>query len=140
MGDLDHADILYLRRNHPAWRLLAAETAPLVIGFLHRAFIAPNARAIPETELETQLDDYLYALRDRADEDPYPRPRSGSPTRRRPPSPSCRPETRRPAPCGWSRSASVWGGRKSGSGGITRLHCHELSEVFLRESYPAAKD
>ncbi len=74
MGDLDHADILYLRRNHPAWRLLAAETAPLVIGFLHRAFIAPNARAIPETELETQLDDYLYALRDRADEDPYPRP------------------------------------------------------------------
>lgn len=35
---LDYATLDALRRQHPAWRLLAAEHAPLVASFLHRAF------------------------------------------------------------------------------------------------------
>lgn len=69
---MDHDDVQYLRRNHPAWRLLAADSAPLIIGFLHDAFIRPNVRAIAEQELIAQLDDYLYRLRSEG-EDPYPR-------------------------------------------------------------------
>lgn len=34
---LDHSTLEALRRQHPAWRLLAAENAPLIGSFLHRA-------------------------------------------------------------------------------------------------------
>jgi len=33
---LDHSTLTTLRQQHPAWRLLAAEHAPLVASFLHR--------------------------------------------------------------------------------------------------------
>lgn len=52
-----------LRNHHPTWRLLRADNAPLVIGFLHRAFITPNVRSLGEQELSSHLDDYLYHLR-----------------------------------------------------------------------------
>jgi len=38
--DFDH--LRYLHRSHPAWTLLRAEHAPMVIGFLHRTFIIPQ--------------------------------------------------------------------------------------------------
>jgi flagellar motility protein MotE (MotC chaperone) len=58
-----HDDLVAQRRSHPAWRLLAAEHAPLVLGFLDRAFLAPNVRALPGPDLVEVLDDHLYALR-----------------------------------------------------------------------------
>src|SRR5690606_16629616 len=60
--------LVNLRRNHPAWRLLAADLAPLVIGFLHHAFVRPNVRALAEQEASSQLDDYLHHLRERLGE------------------------------------------------------------------------
>lgn len=69
--DYDHAR--YLRRNHPAWRLLTADSAPLIIGFLHQAFIRPNVRALGEQELAAQLEDYLFHLRESEGEDAFPR-------------------------------------------------------------------
>jgi hypothetical protein len=33
---LDYATLELLRQNHPAWRLLCAHHAPLVVSFLHR--------------------------------------------------------------------------------------------------------
>jgi hypothetical protein len=62
---MDYDLLTNLRRNHPAWRLLAADSAPFVIGFLHAVFLAPNVRALAEPELVARLEDYLYYLRER---------------------------------------------------------------------------
>ncbi|WP_163144293.1 DUF3375 domain-containing protein, partial [Arhodomonas sp. KWT] len=59
--------------NHPAWRLLTADSAPLIVGFLHHAFIRPNVRALGEQELAAQLEDYLFHLRESEGEDAFPR-------------------------------------------------------------------
>lgn len=58
-------EIAWLRENSPAWRLLRADNAPLVLGFLHRVFVADNIRSISATELAGRLDDELYALNQR---------------------------------------------------------------------------
>jgi hypothetical protein len=70
---MDHASVELLRRTHPAWRLLLADHAPLLVSFLHRAFISPNARAIAQPALEALLDDDLHALRGQLGPDAYPR-------------------------------------------------------------------
>lgn len=62
---MDYELLTSLRRHHPAWRLLAADNAPFVIGFLYDCFIRPNVRALSEDELTSKLDDYLYQLRER---------------------------------------------------------------------------
>lgn len=58
-------EIEWLRDNSPAWRLLRADNAPLVLSFLHRVFVADNVRSISATELARRLDDELYALNQR---------------------------------------------------------------------------
>ncbi len=70
---MDYHHIDTLRRRHPAWRLLAADSAPLVLGFLHHAFVAPNLRARPQGELVNALDDFLHALRDELGGEAYPK-------------------------------------------------------------------
>ncbi|HYW92242.1 MAG TPA: DUF3375 domain-containing protein [Gammaproteobacteria bacterium] len=66
--------VQYLRRTHAAWRLLAADNAPFIAGFLHEAFIAPNVRAVAEEDLAAQLDDYVFQTRQPGDEDTFLRP------------------------------------------------------------------
>jgi hypothetical protein len=63
-----------LRGNHPAWHLLALDSAPFIAGFLYHAFIRPNKRAIRQRELVSALDDYLYDLHLSFGEKIYPRP------------------------------------------------------------------
>lgn len=53
-----------LRRQHPAWRLLQADSAALLASFLHRAFVQPNRCVIHQAELASVLDDTLYAVRE----------------------------------------------------------------------------
>lgn len=65
-GDISIDEITWLRTNSPAWRLLRAENAPLVLSFLHRVFVQGNARAISAADLEALLDDELYAIRQRS--------------------------------------------------------------------------
>ncbi|MBL0715826.1 MAG: DUF3375 domain-containing protein [Desulfosarcina sp.] len=60
-------------RQHPAWRLLTADSAPFILGFFHLAFIKPNRRAIAAGELTDKLDDYLFHLRQIHGEDIFPR-------------------------------------------------------------------
>src|SRR5215469_5621853 len=62
---MEFDDIVRLRANSSAWRLLRADSAPLVLSFLHRVFVDENVRAIPATELASRLDDQLYALNER---------------------------------------------------------------------------
>jgi flagellar motility protein MotE (MotC chaperone) len=70
---MDHATLETLKRGHPGWRLLAADHAPMIIGFLHATFIQPNVRTVPQQTLVARLDDWLYQLRQRAGTDAYPR-------------------------------------------------------------------
>jgi len=61
-GGASFDEITWLRVNSPAWRLLRADNAPLVLSFLSRVFVEDNVRAISVTELASRLDDELYAL------------------------------------------------------------------------------
>jgi hypothetical protein len=70
-------EVAWLRDNSPAWRLLRADHAPLVLSFLHQVFVAENVRSIPAAELASRLDDELYALNDRGGQDEpkrFPKP------------------------------------------------------------------
>lgn len=70
---MDHATLDLLSRPHPAWQLLRADYAPLVASFLHRVFIVPNVRTLPEAELVEALEDQLFAVREQKGEGAYPR-------------------------------------------------------------------
>lgn len=70
---LDYATLELLRQNHPAWRLLRADHAPLVAGFLHRVFIAPNVRNLSQADLVEALEDELFALREQHGAEAFPR-------------------------------------------------------------------
>jgi hypothetical protein len=61
---MDHDRLDRLRQMHPAWRILVADHAPLILSFLVLAFIQPNRRAIPAPELTAHLDAYLDQLRE----------------------------------------------------------------------------
>ena len=70
---MDYDDIDTLRRMDPAWRLLRAEHAPLLLSFLGRVFVDENVRGIAASELVDLLDDELYALNERLGEGTFPR-------------------------------------------------------------------
>ena len=70
---MDYDHLVRLRRDHPAWRLLAANSASLIAAFLYQAYVAPNVRTMPEQDLAAEFDDYLYRLRERHGSDLYPR-------------------------------------------------------------------
>jgi len=73
---MDYGALETLRQAHPAWRLLRADHAPLIVSFLFRTFIQPNLRSLPQPELAARLDDHLHHVRARlADgDDRFPRP------------------------------------------------------------------
>ncbi len=71
--NLDHATLDAQRRQHPAWRLLAADSAPLVASFLHRVFVAPNVRVMAQPNLAEALEDTLYALREQRGAQAFPK-------------------------------------------------------------------
>ena len=70
---MDYDDIDGLRRTDPAWRLLRAEHAPLLLSFLGQVFVDENVRGIAASELVDRLDDELYALNERFGEGTFPR-------------------------------------------------------------------
>jgi flagellar motility protein MotE (MotC chaperone) len=71
---MDYAEIDRLRERHPAWRLLRAGNATLVLSFLGRFFVEENNGAAPANALTSALDDELYALNSADPDQPrYPR-------------------------------------------------------------------
>ena len=71
---LDIDTLETLRRQHPAWRLLVADSAPLIASFLHRVFVLPNLRVMAQADLAEALEDTLYALREQRGASAYPKP------------------------------------------------------------------
>ncbi len=69
---LEYTTLELLRRNHPAWRLLRAQRAPLVASFLHRVFVEPNVRSISQANLVEALEDELFMLRDQLGDSSFP--------------------------------------------------------------------
>lgn len=70
---MTYAALAQLRRQHPAWRLLQADNAPLVISFLQRSFLDTNLRVMARSELVEKLEDTLYALREDLGVQAFPR-------------------------------------------------------------------
>ena len=62
-----------LRRDHTTLRLLCAANAPLILSFLHRAFIASNVRSLTESEALTLLDEQLDTIRSRHGDELFPK-------------------------------------------------------------------
>jgi hypothetical protein len=72
-GVVDFDRVEALRRQHPAWRLLRADNAALVISFLGQLFVTENVRSMPFSELASRLDDVLHDLNTRLGEGAFPR-------------------------------------------------------------------
>jgi flagellar motility protein MotE (MotC chaperone) len=70
---MDFETIEALQDRHPAWRLLRAQHAPLVLSFLGRHFVDGGAGATPASTLAEALDDHLDALDAGAQEARFPR-------------------------------------------------------------------
>ena len=70
---MDYRTLEAQRQKHPAWRLLRADHAPLIVSFLHQAFIEPNVRTLSQPELTSRLEDTLYRLRRELGDDAFPK-------------------------------------------------------------------
>ena len=62
---MEFEDLESLRKSSPAWKLLLADNAPLILGFLGKVFVEDNVRSISRGELVGRLDDELHALNER---------------------------------------------------------------------------
>jgi flagellar motility protein MotE (MotC chaperone) len=70
---MDFHELDNLKKNHPAWRLLQASYAPLIISFLYKVFVKPNLRVISQSELVAKLEDELFNLREVYGDELYPK-------------------------------------------------------------------
>jgi hypothetical protein len=71
---VEYDELDAVRRNSPAWRLLRADNAALILSFLGRIFVDDNVREISASALADRLDDVLYALNERLGDGTYPKP------------------------------------------------------------------
>ncbi|MDX3527226.1 DUF3375 family protein [Streptomyces sp. ID05-39B] len=71
---MEYDDVVRLPKHHPAWQLLRAENAALILSFLHKVFVEQGVRSISGAELADRLDDELYALNERLGEQAFPKP------------------------------------------------------------------
>jgi hypothetical protein len=70
---LDYETLSSMKKVHPAWRLLDAAHAPLILSFLNRVYINDNVRSISRINLIAKLEDELFYLRESEGEEKYPR-------------------------------------------------------------------
>lgn len=71
---MSYDDIVARREHNPAWKLLRADNAPLILSFLGRVFVDENTRSISAAELTSRLDDELFALNSREASEIFPKP------------------------------------------------------------------
>lgn len=70
---LDYQTLESLRKNHPAWRLLASPHAPLIASFFQLVFVDKNVRQMPQADLVEALEDELFHLREVLGENTFPK-------------------------------------------------------------------
>ncbi|MGH3155281.1 MAG: DUF3375 domain-containing protein [Streptosporangiaceae bacterium] len=76
-GQVNFDDIGSLRKHNPAWRLLRADNAPLMLSFFGQVFVDGNIRSISGPDLVSRLDDELYALNEQLGAGTFPRTAKG---------------------------------------------------------------
>lgn len=59
---MEHDRIQHELENSPSLKLLRSHSAPLILSFLHKQFKVRERISIPQSELETKLEDYLEFL------------------------------------------------------------------------------
>ncbi|MFT4060586.1 MAG: DUF3375 domain-containing protein [Legionella sp.] len=69
---LDFHYLTQLKKNHPAWRLLQADHAPLIASFLDQAFIQTNERVLCQSSLVAKLEDTLFQLQNEEGDSLFP--------------------------------------------------------------------
>lgn len=67
---MEFEELESLRKNSPAWKLLRADNASFILGFLRKVFVDENIRSVGRDELISRLDDELYALNERLGDGP----------------------------------------------------------------------
>lgn len=72
--NMDFYALARLRKTHPGWKLLLADTAPLAASFLYQAFVEGNVREVARADLAAKLEDLLYGLRESLGSESFPRP------------------------------------------------------------------
>lgn len=63
---MDFERLVALRQHSAAWRLMRADTAPMVLAILGRVFVVDNRRTVGESELVALVADLLEAVNDAA--------------------------------------------------------------------------
>ena len=71
---LDYETLAEMKKRNAAWRLLLADSAPLILSFLNEVFVVPNVRLISEHNLAEGLEDFLYTIRETQQASLFPRP------------------------------------------------------------------
>lgn len=69
---MEYEHVAALRKVHPAWKLLRADNAALILCFLGEVFADGNRGSVPAPELEAALDEFLYQINDPQNPD-YPK-------------------------------------------------------------------
>ena len=70
---LDLATLEVMRRQHPAWRLLAGRFGAACGELPVSNFVEPNVRTLSQSDLAEALDDTLFALREQRGEQAWPK-------------------------------------------------------------------
>ncbi|MBK8437401.1 MAG: DUF3375 domain-containing protein [Austwickia sp.] len=72
---MDFERLVALRQHSAAWRLMRADTAPMVLAILGRVFVAENHRTVTESHLVAMVDEHLSGVNETAGEHggAYPR-------------------------------------------------------------------
>lgn len=71
---MDYDTIEALRERHPAWRILRAGNASLILSFLGRFFVEANRGATGAAQVASALDDELFLLNVDPELPRYPKP------------------------------------------------------------------
>jgi hypothetical protein len=66
----EYFKLKHLYQNQSEWKLLRAEYAPLILSFLHYAFIEGKERIIAEPVLVSKLEDLIYSIREAESRNP----------------------------------------------------------------------
>lgn len=60
---MTHDNLTTLFKNHNSFRIIRADTAPLILSFLNQVFKEDNKSSIREQQLTIQLEDFLIGLK-----------------------------------------------------------------------------
>lgn len=71
-NDFNYAYLNHLKSSNPSVKLLSADSAPLVLSFVHHIFIQGDRDSISQTDIISKLSDFLFTINSSYGENTYP--------------------------------------------------------------------